>query len=93
MGLHLPARELDAIWKGFSQNIDQAFIEVLLVWLRQCYNIERFGFPTWQGLVKAVDSPAGGNNHELAKFIASNHLVSPTSCPNPTGKFVVLCAS
>ena len=95
VGLYLPASELDNIRKRFSQDIDQAVIDVLLVWLRQCYNIEKFGLPTWRRLVEAVDSPAGGNNHKLAKFIASHHPVSdhPASSPNPTGKFVVLCAS
>ena len=68
--LGLPAQELDAIRTAFNQNIDQAFTEVLLVWLRHRYKVERYGPPTWRRLVEAVDSPAGGNKHALAKAIA-----------------------
>ena len=46
---------------------------VLLAWLNQRYDTERYGIPTWRRLVEAVDNPAGGNNHELAKTIASKH--------------------
>ena len=35
--------------------------------------MERFGPPTWRILVEAVDRKAGGNNHDLAKEIASDH--------------------
>ena len=54
---------------------DQAFgaIDVLLLWLLQKYKVEKFGPPTWRMLVEAVDKKTGGNNHELAKEIASNH--------------------
>ena len=69
----MPARELDAIRKGFPQDMDQAFTEVLLVWLRHRYNVEKYGLPTWRRLVQAVDSPAGGNNHALAMVIASHY--------------------
>ena len=77
--LGLPPRELDAIRIAFHQNISQAFTEVLLVWLRHRYNVEKYGLPTWRRLVEAVDNPAGGNNHALAKTIASNH---PTGIPS-----------
>ena len=74
IGLGLPPRELDKIHKGFPHDVDQAFTEVLLVWLRH-HNVEGYGPPTWRRLVEAVDSPAGGNNHELAKNVASQHPV------------------
>ena len=80
VGFHLSPRELDAIRNKFP-DVDQAFTEVLLVWLRQSYNVERYGTPTWRRLVEAVDSPAGGNNHTLAKSIASHH---------PTGNLTLL---
>ena len=69
--LGLPAGELDAIRKEFA--IDQAFNEVILRWLRQKYNVERFGPPTWKRLVEAVESPIGGNNPALALEIVSKH--------------------
>ena len=60
--------------------MDQAFSEMLLVWLRHSYNVDKHRPPTWRRLVEAVDSDAGGNNHALAKKIASNH---------PTGTLVL----
>ena len=68
--LGLPVQELDTIRRAFNQNIDQAFTEVLLVWLRHRFKMEKYGPPTWRRLVEAVDSQAGGNNHALAKAIA-----------------------
>ena len=60
-------------------DIPQCFTEVLLAWLRHRYKVDRHGLPTWRRLVEAVDSPSGGNNHALAKAIASQH---------PLGKFM-----
>ena len=54
---------------------NQALKDVLLLWLNQKYKVERFGPPTWRMLVEAVDKKTGGNNHELAKEIASNHPI------------------
>ena len=71
--LGLPVQELDTIRRAFNQNIDQAFTEVLLVWLRHRFKMEKYGPPTWRRLVEAVDSQAGGNNHALAKAIASKY--------------------
>ena len=73
--LGLPPRELDSIRTAFYQLIDQAFDEVLLVWLRQSYQVERHGPPTWRRLVEAVDSPNGGNNPALAFAIANRHPI------------------
>ena len=80
--LGLPAQELDAIRTAFYQNIDQAFTEVLLVWLRHRYKVEKYGPPTWRRLVEAVDSRAGGNNHALAKAVASKY---------PPGRYAPMC--
>ena len=74
--LGLPLQEMDAVQKAFCQDIPQAFTEVLKIFLNHCYNIERYGPPTWRKLVKAVDSPAGGNKHALAKKIAKDHPVN-----------------
>ena len=71
--LGLPLREMDAIQNAFRQDIPQAFTEVLKVFLKHRYNIQKYGPPTWRKLVEAVDSPAGGNNHALAKKIAKDH--------------------
>ena len=47
--------------------------DVLLLWLDQHYDVNKHGPPTWQKLVESVDKKGGGDNHELAKQIASNH--------------------
>jgi len=48
--------------------------EVILRWLqRSGYDHRQYGPPTWRWVVKAVNSPAGGNNPELARLIAAKH--------------------
>ena len=74
--LGLPLREMDAVQKAFRQDIPQACIEVLKVFLKHRYDVEKYGPPTWRKLVEAVDSPAGGNNHSLAKKLAEHHPVN-----------------
>ena len=56
-----------------NRNSEQALSQVINVWLKQCFNVERFGLPSWRMLVVAVDSRAGGGNHALAKKIAYAH--------------------
>ena len=74
--LGLPPGELEAIQQARSQNIAQALTQVLLTWLRQLYDVERHGRPTWQRLVEAV----GGINHALAVGIASKHGMHILMC-------------
>ena len=76
MALGLPVGELQTIRQSNLQNIAQAFTEVLLTWLKQLYNVEKYGAPTWQRLVEAVDSPSGGNDHALSERMAEKYLVS-----------------
>ena len=70
--LRLDIDELKAI-RDTSPNADQALEEVILLWLKKKYNVEKYGPPTWRMLVEAVDRKRGGNNHELAKKIASKY--------------------
>ena len=56
-----------------DSDANRALNDVLLLWLRQKYNVGKFGRPTWRLLVEAVNKKTGGNNHDLAKQIASNH--------------------
>ena len=69
--LGLRPGDLVAIRKG--NDIGLAFTEILLMWLRQNYDVHKHGPPTWRNLMKAVDHPAGGNNHALAMIIADKH--------------------
>ena len=74
--LGIPPGELDSIRKQFHHDHDQAIDEVLLLWLRQRYDVERHGRPTWRRLVEAVDSSNGGSNPALAIDITNRHTVS-----------------
>ena len=67
-------RVRDAYSIASAGDTERAIQDVLLLWLNQKYNTKRFGPPTWRMLVEAVDKETGGNNHELAKKIASKHL-------------------
>ena len=77
--LGLRMGELDSI-RSSLQDHEQQLNDVVCVWLRQRYNVERFGTPTWRKLVEAIDDPAGANDHRLAKIIAQHHPVA-------TGKY------
>ena len=87
--LRLRDHDLKAIRKAYTNeaypnevDAESALNDVLLLWLDQKYNVERFGPPTWRMLVEAVDKKTGGNNHDLAKEIASNH---------PAGMIMLVC--
>ena len=73
--LRLRANDLNAISEACPNESDheKGLNDVLLLWLQQKYNVERFGKPTWRTLVEAVNKKTGGNNHDLAKDIASKH--------------------
>ena len=76
MGLRLKPKDLKSIEEMFCQDPSRALGKVVETWLQQQYNVKKFGPPTWQMLVKAVDSPAGGNDHNLAQKIASKYPAS-----------------
>ena len=71
--LGLPTSELEKIQKGFPHDMDRALIEVITRWLKHSYNVDKHGPPSWRKLVEAVDSGVGGNDHSLAKKIATHH--------------------
>ena len=73
--LRLKNANLQAIRTQYPSESDseQALNDVLLLWLEQQYDVDRFGPPTWRMLVEAVDKESGGNDHELAKKIALSH--------------------
>ena len=73
--LRLKTADLKLIQEAYPNGSDteQALSDTLELWLQQKYNVERFGPPTWRMLVEAADRKACGNNHDLAKKIASDH--------------------
>ena len=85
--LRLNIADLKAI-RDTYHSADQALEEVMLLWLDKKYNMEKFGPPTWRMLVEAVDRKRGGNNHELAKKIASKH---PSGSSSLTTYCMTLC--
>ena len=84
--LRLRPADLRSIQEKYPSESDaeQALSETLELWLQQKYNVARFGGPTWRMLVEAVDRRTGGNNHDLAKEIASDHpaagIVDNSNC-------------
>ena len=73
--LRLKHGVLENIHTKHSGNPDECLLNVVTEWLKRNYNMEKFGEPTWQWLVKAVDHPAGGANKALALEIATRHKV------------------
>ena len=75
--LKLKFDDLRAIREDYlkDSDVEIALENVLVLWLDQKYDVKKHGLPCWRALVKAVDSEAGGNNHELAVKIASNHRI------------------
>ena len=73
--LELNLETLECI-KQKTSDPAQAMIQVVDEWLKLNYNCKKFGKPTWKALVKAVESPFGGDNTALAIEIAEEHRAS-----------------
>ena len=71
--LGLLSSESEIIGHEYVRDAKRALGQVIRTWLKQSYNVARFGLPSWRSLVEAVDSTAGGSHHALAKKIASKH--------------------
>ena len=70
--LKLKAGLLDKI-ENETKDLSTSMRKVISNWLRRNYNVQRFGEPTWKGLVEAVAASNGGNNIALAQRIAADH--------------------
>ena len=73
-GLRIDSGRLEMIQKDNSGNSKECLSEMLTCWLKRNYNVERFGEPTWQAVVKVVAHHAAGDNCALALNIAKQHL-------------------
>ena len=69
LSLHLSPGKVQVIQVNNPHDCETAFGQVIVQWLLMNYNHAMFGPPSWQLLVKAVDTI----DHQLAKKIASNH--------------------
>ena len=47
--------------------------DVLSTWLKENYDTQRHGYPSWRRLCVAIASPAGAENQSLADDIAEQH--------------------
>ena len=72
-GLRIDSGRLDTIQESNSGKPKECLLEMLTCWLKRNYNVERFGEPTWQTVVKVVAHPAAGDNCTLALGIAKQH--------------------
>ena len=63
------ASELEKIKVDATLTADGKLRQVVLRCLKQNYNVERFGLPTWKNFVEAADR----NDTALAKRIAAKH--------------------
>ena len=70
--LGLKQSDLNVIKEG-KHDLATAMERVIDYWLRQNYNVKKYGLPSWKSLVKAVQHRGGGNNAALARKIAERH--------------------
>ena len=73
IALRLSHSTLESIQANNNNNSTTCLTSVVTEWLKKNYNVQRFGEPSWQWLVKAVGDPAGGANMALATEIAGKH--------------------
>ena len=78
IALRLKVDVLENIDTKFKGDPDMCLSHMVTEWLKKNYNWKKFGEPTWQRLVKAVNHPAGGANTALANKIASRHKAKGT---------------
>ena len=68
LALRLDPTQLNKIKKENNDHED-CLTEMLTLWLKENYNTERFGEPSWELLAVAVAHHDGGNDSALAKRI------------------------
>ena len=73
IALRLNPHILEVIKADNSGEPTACLTSVVTHWLERNYNVERFGEPTWQRLVKVVGDHTGGAHMALAMEIARRH--------------------
>lgn len=73
MALRLNTNDLDSIAKDHGSDSMKCLRSVMLSWLQQHYNTQRYGRPTWKMLCKAIEGRAGADEPSLAREIAGRH--------------------
>lgn len=72
--LRIKRSKLEEIEKNHKAETSECLADAIAEYLHQCYDVVKYGVPTWQRIVKAVQHQAGGNNRALALTIAREHL-------------------
>ena len=49
---------------------------VISTWLKENYDTQQHGYPSWRRLCKVIASPAGAESQSLADTIAERHKTS-----------------
>ena len=73
IGLKVPPTKVSCIAKEKPNDPEMCLYSLLHEWIKKTYNVQKYGHPSWQFLVKAVASSLGGNNPALAETIAKEH--------------------
>lgn len=73
IALNLNTCTMDVIDEEFN-TVDDKLSKMTTLWLKQAYDTETYGKPTWPVLIEAVRSKIGGNNKALADEIKKNKL-------------------
>ena len=55
--------------KANTLAVKDRLTDMLRLWLKRAYNVEKYGEPSWQPLIEAVRSPAGGDSPALVDKI------------------------
>ena len=76
--LRLGEDRLAKIQSECPADTTRALVMIIDYWLIKNYDKKRHGDPTWKALVKAVKSPFGGDDKELAEKIAKDHPAQPS---------------
>ena len=72
-GLKIPRSLLSVISSKCSNDPNECLLALLEEWLKESYDVKRYGHPSWRSLVKAMASSSGGANPALAQTIAEKH--------------------
>ena len=94
--LGLPPSELNKIRQNCPRDCDEALFQVIIAWLKQSYDVNEHGHPSWRKLVEAIASEAGGQNPALARKIAVAHrgkMMSICCLSSSLNRWIVLAAN
>ena len=64
---------LKEIRTAYHESPRECLKEALAQWLKQEYDVDRNGLPTWKKMVEVAADPIAGENSALATTLARNH--------------------